>query len=490
MSSGFVMEKGLDLSEKYKRVVMVSGNFNILHPGHLRLLHFAKSCGDFLLVVLLKNNMGTFVDFEDRKATLLELGSVDKVVGLEEKNILEFIKATKPSVLVKGKEHEFSSNIEREVLASYGGKLIFGSGEIQFSSLDLIRKEFLEPNFFILKKAKKFVDKHQINFGSLIEKVETFKEKKILVVGDVILDEYVYCDPLGMSQEDPTIVVTPVDKKFFLGGAGIVSAHLVGLGAKASFLSVVGNDKDAIQINKYIEKYGIDGHLVIDESRSTILKQRFRSGNKTLLRVNYLRSHDIGEECLAEMLHNLVRAIDDTQLLIFSDFNYGCLPQGFVENVIKICNDRGIPYFADSQASSQLSDVSRFHQATCVCATEREARLSLNDFKSGLQKISENLIKKARANNIIIKLGAEGLIALQGSPESNTDTLPALNSHPSDVAGAGDALLAASSLLHLAGGNIFESALVGSIAAGIQVSRIGNLPLSLEDMLSQLHKMK
>ena len=116
--------------------------------------------------------------------------------------------------------------------------------------------------------------------------------------------------------------------------------------------------------------------------------------------------------------------------------------------------------------------------------------MSLNDFKSGLQKISENLIKKARANNIIIKLGAEGLIALQGSPESNTDTLPALNSHPSDVAGAGDALLAASSLLHLAGGNIFESALVGSIAAGIQVSRIGNLPLSLEDMLSQLHKMK
>ena len=484
------MLEDFDSLKKYKRMVMVSGNFNILHPGHLRLLHFAKSCGDFLLVVLLKNNTGTFVDFEDRKATLLALGSVDKVVGLEEQEILDFIGKVKPTVVVKGKEHEFSSNDERDLIQSYGGRLIFGSGEIQFSSVDLIRKEFLEPNFFILKKTDKFANKHKINFIKLMDRVNTFKGKKVLVVGDVILDEYVYCDPLGMSQEDPTIVVTPVDTKFFLGGAGIVAAHLVGLGAKASLLSVMGNDQNSNQVQEYLQNYGVDSHIVVDESRPTIRKQRFRAGNKTLLRVNHLRSHDIGGECMGEMLHNFIRTIDKTQLVVFSDFNYGCLPQVFVEKIIKICKERKIPYFADSQASSQLSDVSRFYGASCLSATEREARLSLNDFKSGLQKISENLINKANAQNVIIKLGAEGLIAISGSPEFSTDTLPALNSHPLDVAGAGDALLAASSLYHLSGGNTFESALVGSIAAGIQVSRMGNLPISIDDVLNQLQKMK
>ena len=484
------MQEDLHVLKRHNKVVMVSGNFNILHPGHLRLLHFAKSFGDFLLVLLLKNNSSTFVDFSDRKATLLALGSVDRVVGVEAAEILEYIKIIKPAIVVKGKEHEFSSTDERDVIASYGGRLIFGSGEIQFSSVDLIRKEFLEPNFFILKRADEFVKKHSINFNDLIQKVKTFKEKKILVIGDVILDEYVYCDPLGMSQEDPTIVVTPVDTKFFLGGAGIVAAHLVGLGATASFLSVVGKDQDAVHVNENLENYGVESFLVVDESRPTIRKQRFRAGTKTLLRVNHLRSHDIGEEYIANMLHNVIRAIDDTQLVVFSDFNYGCLPQGLVNRIIKICQERRIPFFADSQASSQLSDVSRFCGASCVTATEREARLSLNDFKSGLQKISENLIRKAKAENIIIKLGAEGLIALKGSKESNTTSLPALNSHPSDVAGAGDALLAASALLYLSGGDVFECSLVGSIAAGIQVSRMGNLPLSIDDMLNQLNQIK
>ena len=148
----------------------------------------------------------------------------------------------------------------------------------------------------------------------------------MLVIGDIILDEYVYCDPLGMSQEDPTIVVTPVDKKFFLGGAGIVAAHLVGLGAKASIMSVTGNDQIASKVKDALDEYNVNWHLVKDDNRPTILKQRFRAGNKTLLRVSHLRSHDIPGELISEMLHNFVRIIDNIDVVIFSDFNYGCLP--------------------------------------------------------------------------------------------------------------------------------------------------------------------
>ena len=115
------------------KIVMVSGNFNIVHPGHLRLLYFAKGCGDKLIVALFFNNANTFVDFEDRKAALLALDTVDSVIGVDEDSIRETILDLQPAIVVKGKEHEVANNFEKDLLDSYGGKLIFAS-EIQFSS--------------------------------------------------------------------------------------------------------------------------------------------------------------------------------------------------------------------------------------------------------------------------------------------------------------------------------------------------------------------
>ena len=125
-----------------------------------------------------------------------------------------------------------------------------------------------------------------------------------------------------------------------------------------------------------------------------------------------------------------------------------------------------------------------------MCATEREARLALNDFKSGLQSVIERLSETSRAKNLIVKLGAEGLIAMSKNQYRKTDSLRALNSNPSDVAGAGDALLATTSLSFACGGNIWDSALLGSIAAGIQVSRVGNKPLSKKDLAQKLGEIK
>lgn len=475
---------------KNKRIVLVSGNFNIVHPGHLRLLDFARNCGDVLVVCLFRNNEDTFVDFDDRKASLEALDGVDQIVESDKKKLFEVIEKVKPDIVVKGKEHEFTHNIETEVLSSYGGKLIFGSGEIQYSSRDLLRKELIETSVFQLKGTKRYQSEHSIETSSLIERVEKFSKIRVLVLGEVILDEYVQCDPLGMSQEDPTIVVTPVDTQYYLGGAGIVAAHLAGLGAEASLLSVVGNDASAERVADAVKSYGVRGLLVKDESRPTIRKQRFRASGKTMLRVSHLRSHDVSRENINEMLHYLVRAIDNVDVVIFSDFNYGCLPQTFVDKVIDVCLRRKLPFLADSQASSQVGDVSRFKDSLCLCATEREARLALNDFKSGLQSVIERLSETSRAKNLIVKLGAEGLIAMSKNQYRKTDSLRALNSNPSDVAGAGDALLATTSLSFACGGNIWDSALLGSIAAGIQVSRVGNKPLSKKDLAQKLGEIK
>lgn len=471
---------------KKGRTVFVSGNFNILHPGHLRLLHFAASCGDYLLLGLFQNSDATFVDLTLRKEALLSLDMIDEIVQISEGKLATFLKKSRPDIVVKGKEHEEKFNVEREVVDSYGGKLIFGSGELQFSSKDLLNRELLEPPLLQLRNPKSFQKKHDISPRRIIEGLERFSHSKVAVFGDVILDEYIYCNPIGMSQEDPTIAVTPVDSKKFLGGAGIVAAHIAGLGAESHFFSVAGKDEDAELLKKFLREYHVNGAIASDHSRPTNKKQRFRADGKTLLRVNHLRSHDIGKSYVRAIISAFEQISSTINLVIFSDFNYGCLPQGLVDKITEICVKKKIPFFADSQSSSQTGDVSRFKQATLISATEREARLGLNDFKSGLQNISNKLLEVTRAKNLVIKLGAEGLVALKSSPKYITDSLHALNQNPVDTAGAGDAFLATSGLNFILEQNFWESVFLGSVASAIQISRSGNKPITRNELQKHL----
>ena len=466
-----------------QKIVFVAGNFNIVHPGHLRLINFAKSCGELLVVGLFTDDSpGVIVGFDDRRAGLVSLESVDEVVALGPNDLLDFINALRPEVMVKGKEHELLHNPERDTVLAYGGHFIFSAGEATFSSRDLIRRELSNPLSAPLRSDEGFLARHASSKTQLLERLQAFSGRKVCVLGDLILDEYVYCDPVGMSQEDPTIVVTPIESRVFVGGAGIVAAHLVGLGAKTTYLTVVGKDAMAAKAARFLSDFGVDHHFVVDSSRPTTLKQRFRASNKTLLRVSHLRSHDVEKEHQSEMLHRFSATLADVEGVVFSDFNYGCLPPAFVEQAIRLCQERDIPFFADSQASSQESDVSRFPHADFLSATEREARLAMNDFRSGLQYIANGLLKKSQTSGLLLKLGAEGLLALSSKLDLSTDEIAAFNPNPVDVAGAGDAMLAAATLVRLAGGSIWEAAYLGSVAAAVQVSRIGNLPLNLNDL--------
>ena len=468
---------------------MVSGNFNLVHPGHVRLLNFARSCGDALVVALYDDGEpGVAVQLDIRMEGVTSMTAVNHVVTLRQKDLTEFILALQPNVVVKGHEHERDSNPEKEVVRSYGGHLIFSSGDVRFSYVDTIGQDSEGSSKTELRSARKFCVKHGLTLSRLQEVVHAFAGKRILVLGELIMDEYIHCEALGMSQEDPTIVVAPVDSQRYVGGAGIVAAHLVGLGAQARFLTICGDDVVADAASTSLLDLGVQHTILRDRSRPTILKQRFRAAGKTLLRVSHLRSHDAGEEYI-EQIYDLVKQhLDQIDLLVFSDFNYGCLPQGFVHGVIRLCLDRKIPFVADSQASSQIGDVSRFKHADLITATEREARLAVSDFKSGLQNVADVLLEKTCARALIIKLGGEGCVIIDSEPQLETSKLHALNSNPVDVAGAGDALLAAASLALVAGGNTWECACIGSLAAALQVSRLGNVPLQHSELVRELNR--
>ena len=475
-----------------KNKVFVSGHFNVLHPGHLRLLRFAKESGNLLIVGVESDRIAgnaAYIPGELRLEGIEANSWVDEAFLMDEA-VDEVILRIKPDIVVKGKEHEKLFNPELVALQKYGGKLVFSSGRSMFSTLDLIKKEVSNDNAYRLELPNKYLERHKIGLNRISQLIHDFKKLKVCVIGDFIVDEYITCEPLGMSQEDPTIVVAPIDSTKFIGGAGIVASHAAGLGAQVDFISISGNDLTREFAINALTKLDLSPDLLIDESRPTTLKQRFRSKGKTLLRVSHLHQGSISLD-LQNQIYKKFEGVCSKKLdlVVFSDFNYGCLPQELLERLISLAKSKGIMLAADSQSSSQIGDISRFKGMNLITPTEHEGRLSTRDSESGLVILADDLRKRANAQNIFLKLGQDGLLIHSLSKKTGeflTDRISALNPSPKDVSGAGDSLLISGAMTMALGGDIWESALLGSLAAAIQVGRLGNVPLDAKSLLDIL----
>jgi rfaE bifunctional protein kinase chain/domain len=473
------------------KTVFVSGHFNVLHPGHLRLLRFAKDCGGRLIVGVESDRVAgqaAHVKEQLRLEGVRSISWVDEAI-LIDTSIMEVIERIRPNIVVKGKEHESSINQEEVLVSAYGGRLLFSSGDARLSSLDLIQREFQERSGSNITSPETYLDRHDIDKKTLIGMINKFKSLRVCVLGDLIVDEYITCQPLGMSREDPTLVVSPISSKFFLGGAGIVAAHASAMGASVTYLSISGEDQSRSYALDRLREERVNAQVLVDDSRPTTLKQRFRSQGKTLLRVNCLHQDAISVDLQQRIYLTLDNLLDEIDLIVFSDFNYGCLPQTLVEKIIAAASSRGVMMVADSQSSSQIGDIARFKHMTLITPTEHEARLSARNNDDGLVVLAEKVRRQAEAQNVFLKLGEEGLLIHAQGIESNdwvTDRLDALNSAPKDVAGAGDSMLIASALAMASGGDIWAAAYLGSLAAAIQVGRIGNIPINAEELIKEL----
>jgi len=475
------------------KTVFVSGHFNVLHPGHLRLLRFAKECGEHLIIGVESDRIAGDAAHISETLRLegLQSNSWVNEVFLMDEAVTDAILRIKPDVVVKGKEYETRFNPELAVLEKYGGKLLFSSGETIFSSLELIKKEFeFTQNKIDIKFPDEYLNRHQINKINLNEILKKFANLSVCVIGDLIIDEYISCQALGMSQEDPTIVISPIDSRKFIGGAGIVAAHAAGLGAQVNFISVVGNDNISDYAKDKLTEYRVDFHLEIDNNRPTTLKQRYRCANKTMLRVSHLHQNAISIELQDNIYNYLLKIIDKINVLVFSDFNYGCLPQTLVDKIIILANLHNVYLAADSQSSSQIGDIARFKKMNLITPTETEARISTRNKEDGLIIMADKLKNISDPKSIFLKLGENGLLihtSIDNQAEWQTDKIDALNSFPKDVSGAGDSLLITSAMAIACGANIWESAVLGSLAAAIQVGRVGNIPLQLNELKAQIY---
>ena len=231
------------------------GVFNVLHPGHFRYLSWAKKQGNSLNVILssdhqLENAKG-HLDFpiEERAESLAAIEDVSKVIISYYENLENIIKYIMPELIVLGKEYQKERAAEVKeaikVINGYGGRVLYHSGETNYSNSILgvtnnSREERLRISNFL-----EACTKQGFNSRNLLEKVNTFKNSSILVIGDTIVDQYVACDAIGMSAEAPVIVVKELETKKYIGGAAIVAAHIKALGGSCKFISVIGEDEES-----------------------------------------------------------------------------------------------------------------------------------------------------------------------------------------------------------------------------------------------------
>jgi len=476
---------------KKTKVCFVSGKFNVIHAGHLRLFRHAREIADRLVVGVFADDYPLAGDIlvteEDRIEGVRSNIWVDEVVLVTD--IEKIVSTLKPDIVLKGREHEKAENLEESTVSKYGGVLRFAAGDARLSSSTLIQAETNRESKALVTD-NDFLRRHNLSRDSVAGLVESVSCIKTLVIGDLIVDRYVDCQPVGLSAEDPTVVVSPLAIKSFIGGAGIVAAHAAHLGAQATLVSIRGDDDIGEEAVTSLDQLGVCTNIWVDGDRPTTRKTRYRASGKTLLRVNELRDHLADEQLLESLLSCILDMLPQFDLLIFSDFSYGLFTDTLINEVTRAGKQLGITMAADSQSSSQIGDITKFQDVTLLTPTEREARLAVRDNKSGLVGISEKIRDVTGVRYVPITLASEGVFLHVSENEGSDwvdDQVPALNKNPADVSGAGDAFLVGTAMCLAAGADIWSSIYFGSLGSACQISRIGNVPLSGQELIDKLY---
>jgi len=479
-------------------VVLCYGHFNLIHPGHLRYLQHAKNLATKLIVVIVsdkeldKESFGQHFSEKERAESMANLQIVDNVIILSNLTFDKLVEIVKPKALVFGKEFEYkqSRQIKLAIGAVSGrGKVVFHAGETHYSTANLLHGDVLDIESNSRNQLNVICRNHDITLESLKNKLNSFSDSRLIVIGDTIVDNYVACDALGMSAEAPVLVVKELENREFIGGAAIVASHVAALGAKCHYISVVGEDDQSNMVAQSLIEQDVDADLIIDASRPTTYKTRYMVENQKLFRVSRIKDHKIFEKIEQDIIDKLTKLAPNIDGILVSDFVYGVITQNILDAIINLSSQFDIKLYGDLQCSSQVGKVSKFSGFDLITPTEKESRVALGDNESGIEWIANTLLKDTNSKNMLMKLGSDGFIAYSNSKFMERQNFPALSGNPVDVTGAGDSLFAAMSVSLSSGASLMEASVIGTCMASLSVKKVGNIPITndrLDQYLSEI----
>ena len=477
-----------------KSVIMCHGVFDVVHPGHIRHLLYAKSKADLLIASITADHHITkgvhrpHVPQDLRAVNLAAFEVVDYVVIDKNPTPLENIRLIEPDYFAKGFEYTATgmpakTAEEAEVIGAYGGEIIFTPGDIVYSSSNLID---LAPPAIKLEKLQILMERNGITFDKLRRTLDAMEGHQVHVVGDTIVDSYTHCAMIGGNTKTPTMSVLFERKVDYVGGAGIVAKHLAAAGGRVTFSTVLGEDGYRDFVIDDLRRADIEVNAVIDRSRPTVNKNAIVVGGYRLLKVDTLDNRSISDQ----ILEDISRSVRDvpTDAVVFSDFRHGLFNRRTIPQLVQALPD-GCFRVADSQVASRWGNITDFQGFDLITPNEREARFALGDQDSGIRPLASNLYDAARCRLLILKLGERGVLACCSADHESLDSFFVIDSFVDrlvDAVGAGDALLAYATLAMLAVGDAGIATILGSMAAAGECECDGNIPVTADDLRSKI----
>ncbi|RMD60588.1 MAG: ADP-heptose synthase [Alphaproteobacteria bacterium] len=473
-----------------KKVIMCHGTFDVVHPGHLRHLMYAKSKADILIASLTadahiaKAHFRPYVPQDLRALNLAAFEIVDYVIIDPNPTPLEHLRILQPDYFAKGYEYANGglhpkTQEEVAVLESYGGEMIFTPGDVVYSSSHLID---LAPPDIRTEKLMMLLDGEGLSFRDLYECLPRLSGLKVHVVGDTIVDTLTNCTMIGGITKTPTISVRFGNKEDFVGGAGIVAKHLRAAGADVTFTTVLGDDAYRDFVLDDLRSFGVNVNAIIDETRPTTNKNAIVAGGYRLLKVDTLDNRSISDKIVERFCNDI--AAHKSDVVVFSDFRHGIFNRHTISPMIEAIPSAALRV-ADSQVASRWGNILEFQGFDLITPNEREARFALGDQDSVVRPLATELHRRAHCKTLILKLGDRGILTYRTRPEGDPRTFFVIDSfagHVRDAVGAGDALLAYAALTLAATGNEVLASVIGSMAAGIECEFDGNQPVTPDNV--------
>ena len=469
---------------KGKKVVLCHGVFDLLHIGHIKHFKEAKNFGDTLVVTLTsdlyisKGPKRPFFNEQLRVEAIAALDVVDYVALNPNPTAIESISKIKPNFYCKGSDYknhknDLSGQIKNEIKAikKVGGKIIY-TGNMIFSSSKLINlygDVYSDLQKLLIKKIKK-----NYTFSKVKKLIDKFKKIKILIIGETIIDHYVFCEALGKSGKEPVLVLKHSKTEEYLGGAAAISRHLSSFCSNITLLSMIGEKGEYLKdIKKNLPK-NIYFRYIKKKNSPTILKKRFLDS------VSYnkgLGVDTINDDSLAKkeekLFYNILKkTVSKYDLVIVSDYGHGLISKKSANLISKLSKYLAVNAQVNA-ANVGYHSMRNYKNIDCVIINEKEIKHELRDKNAKIEVLMKRLSFEQNIKNLVVTRGTRGAV-LYNNKNNKFNYCEAYAKTAVDKIGAGDAMLSINALCLKCGLDRELTLLIGSLAAAQAVNIIGN----------------
>lgn len=478
----------IGLKQNNNKIILCHGVFDLIHPGHI--LHFeeAKSLGEVLVVSITSENYvrkgpgRPYFNDELRLKFLSALECIDYVLLSEGYTVDDIIEVVEPDLYVKGQEYanaedDITGKIseEAELVQKHGGELYYTQGEV-FSSTKLLNNEFSlmtdeVKNFMLDFKTRHTMD----DIKNYVSKMESLK---VLVVGDVIIDDYVFCNIQGLMSKDMGYSARYIRSEQYLGGSLAIARHIASFTDNVTINSVVGTEKSIHSrlLNDLSRKMLVD--VECSSKFETIVKKRYITQNEKREEVdkifvinNLPNPMAIDEETMARFSSKLKQRVKEYDLVVLCDFGHGLITQGVMDIIEQ--NAKFLALNCQTNSSNYGTNlITKYKRAETFSLDEKELKLAFSNYSSQKSEVETlQLLAKHLNGNGCLTQGAKGAMAIDNG---KVTACPAFTLKVKDTIGAGDAFFSLTSLCAAIGAAPVVGVFMGNIAGALAANIVGN----------------